>query len=96
MNRDDLVPDALPGGMADIHGCWHDHYWVESREFGLRVDVTADQFGHAPALVSASDDPLYNANWTDEAVRRHGVADTATAREWTAGFRARGTAPRWR
>lgn len=36
---------------------WMGHAWVEANEF--LVDITADQFGHAPVIVSPASNPTY-------------------------------------
>lgn len=38
-------------------GGWESHAWVEAD--GFVIDVTADQFGHAPIVVLHSPDPAY-------------------------------------
>ena len=41
-------------GALDTFGNWHGHYWVEVRVMdgsAFVIDVTADQFGHAPVVV---------------------------------------------
>lgn len=41
-------------GARDVHGILHGHYWVLATLHGptcLVIDITADQFGHAPVRV---------------------------------------------
>lgn len=41
-------------GARDVRGVWHGHYWVEVQVPAAGVfvvDITADQFGHAPVVV---------------------------------------------
>lgn len=51
-------------GMLACDDTWNDHCWVTGR--GLIIDLTADQFGHAPVIVTASSDPRYRANLTED------------------------------
>ncbi len=68
--------ECFPGGMIDAAGEWHGHFWVtggdpESDE-GLIVDLSADQFGHDPVVVTQIEDPRYRENsllGTDEMIR---------------------------
>lgn len=46
-------------------GKWHGHAWV--RCDGLIIDITADQFGGAPVIVTPSDDPRYKSAGIDAA-----------------------------
>jgi len=43
-------------GLLTVGG-WAGHAWVEAA--GFVIDITADQFGHAPVLVTSVDDPAY-------------------------------------
>lgn len=63
------------GGMLDMAGDRKGHFWPEGiLTDGRRiiVDVTADQFGHAPLIAEYAPDPRYlNAlpeDWKDEDV----------------------------
>jgi len=55
-----------PGGMVDADGRWEGHFWIEGTigDGGSRVivDLTADQFGYGPFVVTGADDPRYRAN----------------------------------
>ena len=43
-------------GLLTVAG-WASHAWVEAA--GFVIDITADQFGHAPVVVASVDDPAY-------------------------------------
>ena len=52
-------PDHALGshyGLLTSDG-WASHAWVEAD--GLVIDITADQFGYAPVVVTSSQDPGY-------------------------------------
>lgn len=41
-------------GARDVDGRWHGHYWIEAMTAAgehMVIDITADQFGHAPVRV---------------------------------------------
>jgi transglutaminase-like putative cysteine protease len=40
---------------------WKGHGWVQCHEPACIIDVTADQFGAEPVIVTAPDDPRYRA-----------------------------------
>ncbi len=44
---------------------WESHAWAHCG--GLILDITADQFGAPPIIVTSADDPRYNANQSDAA-----------------------------
>ncbi len=58
-------PRRAPMGHADArHGLmtvdgWVGHAWVEAENFV--IDVTADQFGHAPVVVTPAEDRAYRS-----------------------------------
>lgn len=54
---------AATVGMFACDGTWNDHCWVTGR--GLILDLTADQFGHAPVIVTPCSDPRYRANLSE-------------------------------
>lgn len=60
-----------PGGMRSVHNQWDGHYWAMSKSLGLIVDVSADQFGHAPVIVTTADDDRYRGNYLAKAMREH-------------------------
>ncbi len=39
---------------------WTSHAWVEVAD--IVVDITADQFGHAPVTITSVQDPAYRAS----------------------------------
>nr|MBW0149644.1 lasso peptide biosynthesis protein [Phenylobacterium sp.] len=47
------------------HGRWESHAWVTCQ--GWIVDITADQFGAPPVIVTPATDPRYAANNLDTA-----------------------------
>lgn len=47
-------------GIFATNGTWNDHCWLEGN--GLVVDITADQFGYSPVIVTTVDDIRYKAN----------------------------------
>lgn len=55
----DATPQAQVG-MLGCDGTWHDHCWVKGNE--LIIDLTADQFGYAPVIVTHASDHRYRAN----------------------------------
>ena len=83
---DDVDPDyGIPGGYKDLSGAWHGHYWVSDGDYGLIVDVTADQFGGEKVFVgeedfSSSADRIancrYRENYSEMAVEQH-ILDVA-------------------
>lgn len=55
----------FPGGMLDACGGWNGHFWLEGvLDCGTSVivDLTADQFGHGPAIVADRSDQRYRRN----------------------------------
>jgi hypothetical protein len=56
-NRNTGGIDACYGRF--VAGCWVSHAWVEAN--GFIVDVTADQFGAAPVIVTETGDAAYRA-----------------------------------
>jgi len=85
MNAHDLVPDAGPGGMV-WNGCWQDHYWVVSEPYGLIVDVTGDQFGHAPVVVCGTRDDRYRENLLPGVAERHSLDWNLDVERWVGEF----------
>jgi hypothetical protein len=45
-------------GLLTDHG-WESHCWVEAE--GFVIDITADQFDHAPVVVTPRGDPAYRS-----------------------------------
>lgn len=73
-------PENAPGIISEECGLftaagWMGHAWVETN--GFVVDITADQFGHAPVIVSPASNPAYRPA-SEEAhtlkVTKNGVA----------------------
>lgn len=58
-------------GLLTVDG-WMGHAWVEAN--GFIIDITADQFGHAPVVVKSAGDPAYRPA-RDE---RYRIAPTKT------------------
>jgi hypothetical protein len=68
--------ECFPGGMVNGAGEWHGHFWVTGgdpdSDEGLIVDLSADQFGHGPVVVTQIEDPRYRENsllGTDDMIR---------------------------
>ncbi len=80
--------NGVPGAEGQFGflglGGWASHAWVVSG--GLIVDVTADQFGAVPVIVTSIDDPRYRASNIDtawpEAVRARHAAVAAIWPGW--------------
>lgn len=50
-------PATLRSGHLLTGDGWVSHAWVEAA--GSIIDVTADQFGHAPVVITPADNPVY-------------------------------------
>lgn len=57
------------GGMQTADGGWIDHYWLT--DGSMIVDLTADQAGWQPILVTDVKDSRYLANWKPSFVKSH-------------------------
>lgn len=68
------------GGMIDPHGVWRSHYWLTDGE--TIVDITADQFGHHPVIVTDHQDVRYRANFSSAEIRRHVADANLTPAAW--------------
>lgn len=79
------------GGMLDAVGRWQAHYWVEDLAGSTLVDLTADQFGHEPVVISAPGDQRYSGNFLAHAVRGHLGDALITPRAWLRAWRAEAT-----
>jgi len=91
---DDIDPEyGLPGGCRDPEGRWHAHYWLITGDYGLIVDVTADQFGGEP-VICTGDDSDHRENYFDGAVRDHLEDVKWTVGQWLAQWQT-GHAPGW-
>jgi hypothetical protein len=84
---DDIDPDyGLPGGYRDAGGQWQAHYWLITGDYGLVVDITADQFGGA-AVICGEDDNGYRDNYYTGAVSDHLDEVRWTAGRWLAEWK---------
>lgn len=84
----------LDGGMWDrLTNAWDGHYWIRGRHAGREVivDISADQYGWAPVIVAAGDDPRYRASYTGATVRKDVGTRRVTeaAERWAETFRER-------
>lgn len=61
-------PVTCPCGFRSANG-WRGHAWVICHEPARIIDLTADQFGAPPVIVTTPDDPRY--------IRGEDVADEA-------------------
>lgn len=81
----DDAPELGPFGFF-TGTCWESHAWVECG--GLIVDVTADQFGAEPVIVTPAGDPRYGARTLDtaspEAIEARKRTVDALWRDWLA------------
>jgi len=50
-------PATLQSGHLLTGNGWVSHAWVEAA--GSIIDITADQFGHAPVVITGARDPAY-------------------------------------
>lgn len=69
-----FAPDlqGWDGGMwSERSHLWHGHYWVEGMSAGERVivDLTADQFGWSPVVVTYGADERYRANFSEAKIQ---------------------------
>jgi hypothetical protein len=67
-------------GFLDANGQWQDHAWVRQGEWLL--DITADQFGAAPVIVTAPHDPRYRANLSQAEITTQFSRLKPRWREW--------------
>lgn len=87
----------LDGGMWDYRRqAWDGHYWVEGKLDGrdVIVDLTADQYGWDPVIVTTADDMRYRASYRGSVVKRDTSRPTAsrTIRETLPTFLERNVA----
>jgi len=68
------------GGMIDKNGKWHDHYWLT--DGATIIDLTADQFGWEPVIVTPVTDDRYLVNWKPSMVKQHLKDVSQRAAEW--------------
>lgn len=76
--------DGDVGGMMDSNGEWQPHYWLT--DGNMIVDVTADQFGHDPIILTDYADPRYRANLTSLELRWHIADASITPAAWHRDF----------
>lgn len=83
------------GGMLDLDGRWHGHYWVVDQNEEFAIDLAADQFGHGRIEIRLADDPVYDANYARSEVDEHMRNVRWRAAEWLSAWRdqAPGIAP---
>ncbi|WP_088892892.1 hypothetical protein [Leptolyngbya ohadii] len=72
-------------GILAWDGTWNDHCWVTGR--GLIIDLTADQFGHDPIIVTASSDPRYRANLTEDEMAQDFQKLQRRSTQWLAAWK---------
>ncbi|WP_336799455.1 hypothetical protein [Kaistia sp. MMO-174] len=80
------APDLGPFGFFDGTR-WESHAWIECD--GFIVDVTADQFGAPPVLVTPATDPRYGARTLDTASPEAVAARQRTVDELWRGWGTR-------
>jgi hypothetical protein len=79
------------GGMKTVAGTWEDHYWLTDGT--VNVDLTADQFGWEPILVTDVGDDRYLANWKKKSVIGHMDGVRFRAGEWRSDWLALASPP---
>ena len=69
-------------GFIDRHNCWYDHCWLETKH--LIIDLTADQFGDLPIIITPKRDKRYRANLDeyDPQFRYHMIKLSQTSDRW--------------
>jgi hypothetical protein len=75
------LPKYAIGGFYTPTFGWQGHYWLQSSD-GLIIDITAEQFGHAPVIITSSDDPRYHANFTPREIKKHHSSVIDTRNRW--------------
>lgn len=68
------------GGILTIEGIWLDHYWLT--DGATIIDLTADQAGWEPILVTDAKDERYLANWKASFVKAHLKDVSKRSGEW--------------
>lgn len=73
-----------------VQGRWESHAWTTCH--GWIVDITADQFGAPPVIVTAATDPRYAANNLDtadaESIARRQATAASLITAWLRAFPA--------
>jgi hypothetical protein len=75
------LPKYAKGGFYTPALGWQGHYWLQS-SCGLIIDITAQQFGHAPVIITSLDDPRYHANFTPQEIKEHQLSVIETRNMW--------------
>jgi hypothetical protein len=79
----------LPGDAAGFFDGknWHGHYWVTD---GQRiVDLTANQFGADPIVITTANDPRYCENYSSRELIEVLQHVAVRARRWSTDFNAK-------
>lgn len=74
------VPGAPEGGIVDLRGHWHTHYWLVSGN--TLCDLTADQFGYDPILITTTMDARYKQTVPRAEMKRHVVDVLPIVGQW--------------
>jgi hypothetical protein len=77
---------AGDGGIQDSTDAWQGHYWALRPADGLIADVTADQFGHDPVVVTDTSDSRYRPNYKKVSLLRHLRDASVTPARWEAAI----------
>ncbi|WNZ24543.1 hypothetical protein HJG54_17910 [Leptolyngbya sp. NK1-12] len=77
-------------GMLGCDGIWCDHCWVKGNE--LIIDLTADQFGHAPVIVTHTSDQRYRANLAEIDLEKDLQKLQRRPMQWLSAWRANDSA----
>ncbi|SOC27253.1 hypothetical protein [Thalassospira xiamenensis] len=70
------------GGMETATGEWRGHYWLEIPLLSLILDITGDQFGWEPVIVTDTSDPRYAANFTNPEISEALMYVEMTSEKW--------------
>ena len=76
----DMDSNRPTGGMLDRHQKWQAHTWLEHDQ-GWILDLTADQFGYAPIIITKSADYRYKHNLPEGQILAR-LADCKVCHEW--------------
>jgi len=77
-------PKYPDGGMLSTSGNWEGHYWLERN--GTIIDITADQFGYEPVLITSSTDPRYKPNYSPSEIKSHLADARITPAKWLVAY----------
>jgi hypothetical protein len=77
---------TYPGETAGFFDgeAWHAHYWVTDGE--RIVDLTANQFGQAPIIVTSTADERYSENCSEDELGEALYHVMQRARQWADDF----------